>query len=107
MNHVWRNETSCDSWMQADRRHCENPEERCWGPSTGSRGTVEARSVRTWRWESLELVTWRPVVPFTGMGKVGCLCGDVLQAPVGEGSPAARDAVTPAKPSWSSENGAL
>lgn len=70
-------------------------------------GTVEARSVRTWRWESLELVTWRPVVPFTGMGKVGCLCGDVLQAPVGEGSPAARDAVTPAKPSWSSENGAL
>ena len=38
MNHVWRNETSCDSWMQADRRHCENPEERCWGPSTGSRG---------------------------------------------------------------------
>lgn len=69
-------------------------------------GTVEAPSVRTWRWESLELVTWRPAVPFTGMGKVGCPC-DVLQAPAGEGRPAAGDAVTPAKPSWSSENPAL
>ena len=69
-------------------------------------GAVEAPSVRTWRWESLELVTWRPAVPFTGMGKVGCPC-DVLQAPAGEGRPAAGDAVTPAKPSWSSENPAL
>lgn len=70
-------------------------------------GTVEARSSEDLRWRAWSWPPGGPWVPFSlGWGKVGYLCGDVLQGHPGRrGQPAAGDAVTPAKPSWSSENG--
>lgn len=98
MNHVWRvMKPSVTAGYRQTGGTVRTQKRGVGGPSTGSRGNCGGPFSEDLEMGEPGAGHLRPVVPFTGMGKVGCLCGDVPQAPVGEGSPAAGDAVTPAK----------